>query len=80
MTKYRVYLAPDGSDLSYCGECKTFKQAAAFAKTRPIGIEKCMWDSYRACNHHHAVPDPAGVEQDDPWYWVDDYCVVRTEY
>jgi hypothetical protein len=82
MTKYRVYLAPDGSDLSYCGECESLPQARDLAARQPAGVEASIWATLRAAggtSQHHA-PDPAGVEEDEPTDWVGDYCVIRTEY
>jgi len=81
-TTYRVYLALDGSDLSYCGECSTLAEARTLAAAAPAGEEASLWDTRRAAGgtDGYVAPDATGVEADEACDWVGDYCIVATTY
>ena len=84
-TAYRVYLAPDGCDPSYCGEYSTIEEARDVAEREPAGLDACMWETARAAGHCGGMtaPDTAGREDRDPLSWhgaSGNHCVVRVMY
>lgn len=80
-TRYRVYFAPMGSGLTYCGEFAIQAQAQSQAERSPSGTEAAVWSTLIAAGgYDHRAPDPAGTEDEEPVSWAGDYCVIRTLY
>jgi hypothetical protein len=81
---YRIYEAPDGCDMSYCGERDTLAEAKAFAETEPTGLQKSLWDTARAAGHCAGKSAPhGGIEDDEPISWHGAsgwHCVVGVTY
>lgn len=83
VTRYRLYLAPEGSGMEFCSEHETRMGAALTAERhRPRGLPEAQWDTARAAGHCGGLraPERSGVEDDTPMLWCGDYCVVRTLY
>jgi hypothetical protein len=83
MTKaYRVYKAPDGCDVSFCGEFATLAEAQAHALTEPAGLERSLWETARAAGHCAGMTAPGGGdESDEPLSWHgNEHCVVEVVY
>jgi len=83
-TKYRVYEAPDGSSLSYCGEYDTYDEAVAAAETESGGLEEAAWATAHAAGHVAGMTAPeGGVEGDEAisWHGVSGWhCVVEVTF
>jgi len=80
--RWRVYRAPEGSGLSYCGEFEELTDAHACAQGNPFGQHESLWDTLRAAGdafRFHA-PRPDGVEADEVEAWYGEHCVVRVTY
>ena len=83
-TSYRVYHAPDGCDVSFCGEFASLAEAVAVAGQEPGGLPRDQWDTARAAGHCDGMYAPeGGVEDDEPlsWHGPEGYhCVSRVTY
>lgn len=82
---YRVYIAPEGSGLSFCGEFETREEAVGCASASPRGLEESLWDAARKAGHCGGLTAPAdgGDEDEEPigWHGEDGcHCVVRVVY
>ena len=79
--RYRVYIAPEGCDMSYCGEYDTLEAAQAAADGEPRGLAKSLWDTARNGGPCYGLDAPrGGTEDDEPisWHGADGcHCVVR---
>ena len=78
-TTYRVYNAPDGCDISYCGEFSTLGAAQAAAEREPAGLQQSEWDTARAAGHCGGQYAPESAEESAPISWhgsTGAYCVV----
>jgi hypothetical protein len=83
MTKYRVYNAPDGCDIAFCGEYDTYDQAVAVAEREPSGTPKCLWATGLAANDARLSGPEGGEEQDEPisWHGANGWhCVCEVEF
>lgn len=80
--KYRLYRAPAGECLSYCGEWDTLDFSLAMAKRQPLGLPQSEWETTRQAGgmRQWEAPDRSGDEDDDAQWWSGDYVVVRTHY
>lgn len=83
-TAYRIYDAPEGSDLSFCGERDTLEEAQQFAETGPVGLERSLWDTVRVAGHFAGMTAPDGGDEDEEpisWHGASGWhCVVRVLY
>lgn len=81
-TRYRLYYAPQGSGMSYCGEFETRLEACRTADRSPRGLSEDQWDTARQAGHCGGLtaPPTAGQEDEDPLLWVEDYCIIRVRY
>lgn len=81
VTRYRVYDAPEGCDLSFCGEYVTLQEAQSAADDEPEGLPKSLWDTARAAGHCGGQRAPeGGIEDDEPISWHgDQHCVVEVK-
>jgi hypothetical protein len=80
MTKYRVYDAPDGCDLSFCGEYDTYEAAAEAAEREPHGMPQAMWATGVAANDARLSGPDGGEEESAPLSWHGAkgwHCVVK---
>lgn len=59
-TAYRLYYAPEGGDISYCGEYETESEAIEAADRDPRGLECSLWDTARAAGHVAGMHAPDG--------------------
>ena len=75
---YLVYLALDGCDLEYCGECETLAAAKEYAATSPAGLPRSLWDTARAAGHCAGLHAPTR-ESGEPVAWVGDYAICPAE-
>lgn len=81
-TRYRLYYAPEGSGMSYCGEFETRLEACRTADRSPWGLSEDQWDTARQAGHCGGLtaPPAEGVEDEDPLMWVGYYCIIRVRY
>lgn len=81
-SRYRLYQAPCGGGLIYCGEYETRLEAARTADRKPAGLSADQWHTARLAGHCGGLtaPPDAGQEADEPLLWIDDYCVIKTIY
>lgn len=82
MRRYRVYDAPEGDDMAFCGEFATKQEAQEFAATQPRGLERSLWDAASAAGHCAGMYAPSGgCEADEPLSWHgENHCVVAVDY
>jgi len=75
---YRVYHAPEGGDLAYCGDASTLRQARRLAGGG--GLPRSMWDTARAAGHVCGMTAPdGGYEDSEPCEWCGrrgEWCIV----
>lgn len=83
-TRYRVYEAPDGCGLVFCGERSTYGSAVVFAESEPGGTPEYQWATMRAAGGMaDTSPDVDGREDEEPMSWhgaAGWHCVVRVKY
>lgn len=82
MTRYRVYEAPDGCGLTFCGEKDTYEAAVELATKEPGGSPEYQWATMRAAGGMaDTSPDVDGQEDEEPMSWHGAaHCVVRVVY
>ena len=81
---YRVYRATEGESLQFCGERGTIEEARALAKSEPVGLDECMYETARASGAGHCdgyyPPDESATEVGEPQEWIGEYCIVLARY
>jgi hypothetical protein len=80
--RYRLYYAPEGSGMGYCGEFETRLMAASAADRKPAALPEDLWDTARLAGHcgGQTAPPLDGAEDEQPLLWVGDYCVIKVRY
>lgn len=81
--RYRLYHAPEGGTMAFCGEHESRIGAAMTAQRhQPAGLSADLWETARAAGHCGGLraPDLEGAEEEEPLVWCGEYCVVRVIY
>lgn len=77
---YNVYLAEEGSDMSFLGRATSLRAARRLAAHGAQGLDASLWDTARVAGHCAGMSAPEGIEDDEPAEWFGRggwYCAVR---
>ena len=79
---YRVYVCPEGCDVSYVGEFADQTAAIDAAKEERAGLDRQYWATADAAGHVGGMTAPrsGGEEDESPVYWHGDHCVIAVRY